>query len=114
MKIAVMRTVPIALLLVLAGHAAVRAQPQLSAQQQRGEALLARLCADCHALGPAGESPDANAPAFRVLGQRYKIEALEEALGEGLISGHPEMPEFRFAPDEVGAVIAYLNAIQAR
>ena len=51
---------------------------------------------------------------FRTLSRRYKIESLEEALSEGLISGHPEMLEFRFKPDDVNAVITYLKSIQER
>jgi cytochrome c len=81
---------------------------------KRGEALMARLCANCHAIGRAGASPHAQAPPFRVLGRRYAIESLEEALGEGLVSGHPEMPEFKFSPSDVGAVVAYLKSIQQR
>ena len=42
------------------------------------------------------------------------IEALEEALAEGLMSGHPDMPEFSFDADDVGAIIAYLQSIQTR
>ena len=79
-----------------------------------GEQLLTRDCARCHAVGRAGASPLAGAPAFRDLGKRYPIESLEEALGEGIMSGHPDMPEFNFDADEVGAIIDYLNSIQAR
>jgi len=68
----------------------------------------------CHAIGRSGASPRAEAPPFRTLGQRYRIEALEEALGEGLTTGHPDMPDFQFSAEEVGEVIAYLNAIQQR
>ena len=75
---------------------------------------MARLCAGCHAVGRTGASPHADAPPFRLLGRRYPIEALEEALGEGLVSGHPDMPEFKFSAADVGAVVAYLNAIQER
>jgi mono/diheme cytochrome c family protein len=82
--------------------------------EQRGESLLTRLCANCHAVGRTGASPHPEAPVFRTLGKRYKIESLEEALGEGLTSGHPDMPEFRFTAADVGAVIAYLNSIQER
>ena len=57
---------------------------------------------------------DKDAPAFRTLGQRYPIESLEEALGEGFMSGHPDMPEFKFDADDVGAIIAYLKSIQQR
>ena len=53
-------------------------------------------------------------PAFRTLGQRYPVEYLEEALGEGFMSGHPDMPEFTFDADDVGAIIAYLKSIQQR
>jgi cytochrome c len=88
--------------------------PQLNAQERRGEALLQRLCASCHAIGVTGTSLHTEAPPFRTLGRRYKIEALEEALAEGLISGHPDMPEYQFEPHQVGEVIAYLNAIQER
>ena len=30
------------------------------------------------------------------------------------MSGHPEMPEFQFDADDVGAIIAYLKSIQQR
>ena len=76
--------------------------------------LLTRNCARCHAIGRAGNSPRPDAPAFRTLGQRYPIEALEEALGEGIMSGHPDMPEFEFDADQVGAIIAFLESIQQR
>jgi mono/diheme cytochrome c family protein len=81
---------------------------------KRGEALLSHDCGPCHATGPTGESPRKEAPAFRTLGQRYPVESLEEALGEGIITGHPDMPEFKFDADDVGAIIAYLKSIQQR
>jgi cytochrome c len=54
------------------------------------------------------------APPFRTLGQRYPIEALAEGLAEGLSSGHPDMPEFRFEIDDVRAILVYLKSIQQR
>src|SRR5918993_401977 len=84
---------------------------QLNSNVARGEALLTKNCASCHAVGKSGASPHETAPAFRTLSQRYQIEALEEALAEGLSSGHPDMPEFVFEADDVGAIIAYLNSI---
>jgi cytochrome c len=107
------RIVAMALMAVLVGAAIAQTNDQATVEK-RGEALLARLCSDCHAVGRAGTSPHAEAPPFRTLGQRYKIEALEEALAEGLVSGHPDMPEYSFTAEDVGAVIAYLNAIQPR
>jgi mono/diheme cytochrome c family protein len=81
---------------------------------KQGEALLTRDCSRCHAVGAAGNSPRADAPAFRTLSSRYPIESLEEALGEGIVSGHPDMPEMKYDADEVGAIIDYLNSIQRR
>ncbi len=79
---------------------------------KRGEQLLQRDCGTCHAVGKTGDSPHKDAPAFRTLSQRYPVEQLEEALGEGILSGHPDMPEFSFDADDVGAIIDYLNSIQ--
>jgi cytochrome c len=81
---------------------------------KHGEQLLTRNCASCHATGRSGESLDKLASPFRTLGQRYPIESLEEALGEGILSGHPEMPGFKFDAGDVGAIIAYLKSIQRR
>jgi mono/diheme cytochrome c family protein len=80
----------------------------------RGEALLKRDCGACHAVGGSDASLDKTAPPFRVIGRRYPVESLEEALGEGFMSGHPDMPEFTFDADDVGAIIAYLKSIQQR
>jgi cytochrome c len=81
---------------------------------KRGEELLTRSCGSCHAVGRSGESAIKVAPPFRTLGQRYPIDSLEEALGEGIMSGHPDMPEFSFDARDVGAIIAYLKSIQQR
>src|SRR5215470_5652625 len=81
---------------------------------KRGEALLATDCSRCHAIASTGESRHPQAPLFRTLGKRYRIDFLEEALGEGIISGHPDMPEFEFAPADVGAIVAYIKSIQER
>ncbi len=97
----------------LALTAASAASAQESGRDlRRGESLLTHHCGKCHSIGRRGASPNPQAPAFRTLGRRYAIESLEEALGEGLLVGHPDMPEFRFAGRDVGAIIAYLRAIQ--
>ena len=82
------------------------------ADLMRGEALVERHCASCHAVRTTGVSPDKAAPAFRDLHTRYQIDDLAEGLAEGLLTGHPAMPEFRFAPADVTAIIAYLKSIQ--
>ena len=107
-----MKAVPVALVMAL-GMTAMMQAAAAAEDIKRGETLLARDCGSCHAVG-RGDSPDKHAPAFHTLGQRYPVEALEEAPGEGFMSGHPDMPEFKFDADDVGAIIAYLKSIQQR
>ena len=77
--------------LLLAAAMPALAQDELVAQ---GHALAEEKCARCHAIGPEGESTLPIAPAFRTLSERYPVDDLEEALAEGIVSGHPAMPEF--------------------
>jgi mono/diheme cytochrome c family protein len=77
-----------------------------------GKAIAETYCAACHAVGPEGDSPRQGAPRFRELSQRFPIDNLEEALAEGIMTGHPDMPEFELEPEEIGALIAYLESIQ--
>ena len=102
----------ILLALVIAVPAQAAGRP--SAAEMRGRTLVERNCAMCHAIGRAGDSPNPLAPPFRELGRRYAIDDLAEALNEGIITGHPQMPEFRFSPAEVNDLIAYLRSIQQR
>ena len=75
--------------------------------------MLTTNCARCHAVGRTGASPHPAAPPFRMLSRKYKVEGLAEALAEGFYTGHPDMPEFHFfEPEEVGAIIEYLQSIQ--
>lgn len=98
---------------ILAGALPARAADD-QGQLRRGEALVTSNCGPCHAIGRSGASRHPQAPPLRTLGRRYDIESLEEALGEGILSGHPDMPEFRFSGEDVGAVVAYLKSIQQR
>lgn len=78
----------------------------------RGQAVAQRLCASCHAIGRNGSSPHAGAPAFRDLSKRYPVADLAESLVEGMMTGHPDMPEYQFTPDGANDFIAYLESIQ--
>jgi cytochrome c len=84
----------------------------LSPEAQRGLAIVRTKCASCHAVEKVGLSPLKAAPPFRTLHSRYPVEALEESLGEGIVTGHPAMPEFRFDSNQVGDVIAYLKSLE--
>lgn len=77
-----------------------------------GAALLEANCGGCHAIGATGPSPHDEAPPFRELHQRYDVEDLTEALVEGLVSGHPDMPEFKFDPDQANAIVRYLKSLE--
>ncbi|TGW04964.1 cytochrome c, partial [Mesorhizobium sp. M2D.F.Ca.ET.145.01.1.1] len=35
-----------------------------------------------------------------------------EALAEGISTGHPDMPEWIASPDQIDAIIAYINTLQ--
>jgi len=84
----------------------------LSPAAQRGFVLLRTNCSRCHAIGKVGESPLAIAPPFRTLHERYPVDDLQEPLAEGIVTGHPTMPEFRFDPGQVGDIIAYLKSLE--
>ena len=61
---------------------------------------------------PKVESPVALTPPFRVLSQRYPVE-LAEALAEGIVVGHPMMPEFTFDPPQIDALLTYIESVAA-
>jgi mono/diheme cytochrome c family protein len=80
--------------------------------RERGGAIARSMCAQCHAVGATGRSPHPGAPAFRTLEQRLDLDSFMERLREGLMSGHPDMPMFRFTREDARALIAYLRSIQ--
>lgn len=92
----------------LAAGPAFAQDPQVA----QGHAIVQRNCGMCHAVGRADASPNTAAPAFRDLHKRYPIDNLAEALAEGILTGHPQMPEFAFPPEQVAAIISYLKSIQ--
>ncbi len=79
---------------------------------RRGRAFAQANCSQCHSIDRATRSPRAAAPPFRTLHRRYPVETLEDALGEGLSTGHPRMPEFRLDPGQVGDFISFLKSLE--
>jgi cytochrome c len=90
----------------------VRSDDVLSPAAQKGRVLVRTNCSHCHSVDRFGESPLKIAPPFRTLHERYPVEDLEEPLAEGIVTGHPTMPEFRFDPGQVGDIIAYLKSLE--
>jgi cytochrome c len=76
-----------------------------------GRRIVERDCAGCHAVGPQGASPLPQAPPFRDLHRKYDVEDLAESLAEGIVAGHPAMPERTYEPSDVAALIAYLKSL---
>jgi mono/diheme cytochrome c family protein len=79
---------------------------------EQGRRLARSHCSRCHSIDKVGPSPLSIAPPFRTLHGRYPVEGLEEALAEGISTGHPKMPEFRFDADQVGDFIAFLKSLE--
>ena len=102
-------------LTILAGLLALAAcapGEDTGAARAQGERIAQERCAACHAVGRTGASPRAGAPAFRDLHNRYPVDQLAESLAEGIVTGHPDMPEVSFDQAEVAALIAYLRSLE--
>jgi mono/diheme cytochrome c family protein len=77
----------------------------------RGERLVDLECGACHAVRRDDASPLPAAPPLRAVFGTYPPAYLAEALAEGIVVGHARMPEFRFAPGEIDAIVAYLDQL---
>lgn len=98
--------------LLLLTACATRHEDPAAAPSARGAAIAEDNCSSCHSIGRSGDSPLSEAPPFRRLSQHFPVADLQEALGEGISVGHPAMPHFAFAPEDVDALILYLESIQ--
>lgn len=102
--------------LALALLACAPSRQALAARETGNAAEGLRLaeihCAQCRAIGPVGESRHPVAPPFRTLSRRYLVNTLDEAFAEGILVGHPDMPNFQFEPSQIDDLLAYLNSVQ--
>jgi mono/diheme cytochrome c family protein len=98
-------------ILLAAGASIFQTRAEAPEVSARGRSILADNCARCHAISDEAASPHKEAPPFRDVVKRYPPETLEEALGEGLSTGHPDMPEFMFEPDDIAAIVSYLRSL---
>ena len=80
--------------------------------QQRGEAIANGLCSGCHAIGRTGNSLHPSAPRFRSLDNQMDLSKLAQRIREGLLTGHEDMPMFRFDRNDADAMAAYIRSIQ--
>jgi mono/diheme cytochrome c family protein len=79
---------------------------------QAGKAFALANCSHCHSIDKFTSSSLAIAPPFRALHLRYPVESLEEALAEGIMTGHPSMPEFKLDPGQIGDFISFLKSLE--
>ena len=86
--------------------------PCLAANAEQGKRLALTYCSRCHSTDRVSPSPLKIAPPFRTLHERYPVGMLEESLAEGIITGHPTMPQFRFDGDQIGDFIAFLKTLE--
>ena len=83
-----------------------------AANIEQGRRLALHYCSECHAIDKVSPSPLGIAPPFRTLHTKYPVENLAEALAEGIMTGHPTMPQFKLDPGQIGDVIAYLKTLE--
>lgn len=76
----------------------------------KGRAIAVEKCSRCHAVGTSDKSAVEAAPPFRLVVERYPSEHLAEALAEGIVTRHPDMPVFVFDPPAIEAFLAYLDS----
>jgi mono/diheme cytochrome c family protein len=81
---------------------------------ERGLALARTRCGSCHALGAEDASRVAAAPPLRDIHRKYPVEGLQEAFGEGVMVGHPMMPQFQLGATEVADLVAYLKSFEGK
>lgn len=78
----------------------------------KGKAIVSEQCARCHSVEKTDASQHEDAPPFRDVANKYSVWLLAESLAEGIISGHPDMPEFTFEPDEIHAILSYMDSLK--
>ena len=108
--------IPTALLLasLTTGCTATRAfmRDEDVAAVQRGETFARSHCAGCHAVGRAGVSPRADAPAFSTLAVRYAADQLIWELEASNAVGHYDMPAVATQPADRQALAAYVLSLR--
>ena len=99
---------------LLAGLVQMVWLPARAAENDRAAAgleLARQHCAECHAVADEPESPHKDAPPFRIFAAKWPLENLEEALAEGIVTGHPDMPVVVLDPHEIDALIEHLHTL---
>ncbi len=79
----------------------------------RGHKLAETFCAECHAIGKTGKSPNEAAPPFRRFGSLFDLDSFpRRVMMHGLASNHPDMPQFDMSARDAVALRDYIRTLQ--
>ena len=96
---------------ILLALACLPAHGQTYGDAVKGKTFVESNCARCHAVGLNDDSHMPEAPALRTLHNRYPIDSLSEAFAEGIVTGHPQMPEFELDIQTINNMLAYIESL---
>lgn len=102
----------LSLIAALLALVTMQAQAQYQDPARHGRQLVGKFCSSCHAVARFGRGPNRTAPPFRTLGRKFDLDAFPGMLERGISSTHPDMPVFKFSPDDARDVVIYLRSIQ--
>jgi mono/diheme cytochrome c family protein len=80
---------------------------------ERGAWVAQRDCAQCHAVGLEGRSPNSNAPTFREIRLRFNPISLERRLHPMPVQGHDAMPPRSLSVADVPDLVAYIQSLES-
>jgi cytochrome c len=100
------------LLLTIAASSGVASAEATSPAAQRGLNFVRIHCAQCHATDKVSPSALRDAPPFRTLHLKYPVDNLQEAFAEGIVTGHPSMPQFQLDPGQVNDIITFFKTLE--
>ncbi len=86
-------------------------RPDNAAAVQIGRHVAETYCGPCHATGRRGKSPNAKAPRFPLIAERYPDNNPAGGLVDGTVIRHPGMPEFRMLENETDGLVAYIRRV---
>ena len=98
--------------IALAVFAIATAVNSSAADKNNGEIFATDNCARCHAINKTGASPNAKAPPFWQIAGKYELEFLQEALAEGIVTGHNNMPEFILTTKQIDDLLAHFQTLK--
>jgi mono/diheme cytochrome c family protein len=78
----------------------------------RGAWVAQRDCAQCHAVGLEGRSPNPGAPTFREIRLRFNPISLERRLHPMPANGHAAMPPRSLSVADVPDLVAYIQSLE--